>query len=131
MTELKGANKFDYEVVKLMRLMGLDDLMSQMFEITLAAILPTMKSDDSDFSAEEYVQRILQKVDIDSLLYHMIPFYSQDYSQEEIIKLIAFYETPLGNKLVKVTPQILQESIVAFQAYGQAAVEKAIIEMES
>jgi hypothetical protein len=63
-------------------------------------------------------------VDIDSLLYQMVPIYSRYYTREEITGLIAFYETPLGRKFVKEVPQILQEGGAANQAWIQRLVEE-------
>jgi len=130
MAELKGANRFDYEVVKLMRLMDADDMMLQMLEMGLKIGLQTME-EDSDFPAEEFIERIQQRVDVDSLLYQMVPIYSRHYSQEEIAGLIAFYETPLGRKFVKDLPQITQEWIASFQTWIEALMEKAMKDMDS
>jgi len=134
MEELKGANRYNPEVLKLLKLMGTDDLMLQMIDMVLKAQIPQMEaelenSEESDFPLEEYIERFQQRVDIDSLLYQMVPLYN-NYTNEEISELIAFYETPLGHKLTKVLPQIVQESMAVFMTFGQTAIEKASNEME-
>jgi hypothetical protein len=135
MAELKGANRYDPEVLKLLKLMGTDDLMLQMLDMVLKAQIPQMEaefanSEISDFPLEDYVERIQQRVDIDSLIYQIVPSYSRYYTREEISGLIAFYETPLGSKFIKVLPQILQESMATFMTFGEAAIEKATNGME-
>ena len=131
MAEIKGANRYDPEVLKLLRLIGTDNLMLQVIDMVLKAQVPQMEAElqnsgNSDFSIQEYFERIQQKVDIDSLLYEMIPIYNRYYTREEISGLIAFYETPFGRKLNSVLPQILQESMATFIEFGQAAMEKTL-----
>jgi len=124
MAELKGADRFDYEVVKLMRLMDTDDMTLQTLEVGLKANIPLWEADDPDFPSEEFIERIQQRVDIDSLLYQMVPLYSRYYTHEEIAGLIAFYETSLGRKRVKETPQMVQEMLVAFQTWLMSSLER-------
>ena len=131
MAELKGADRFDYEVVKLMRLTEADNMMLQTIEMGFRAYIPQMEAEDSDFPWEEYIERCLQRIDIDRLLYQMVPIYSRYYTREEIAELIAFYETPLGRKLVKETSQILQEMYAATQAWLEPLIEKIAEDFDS
>jgi len=124
MADLKGADRFDYEVVKLMRLMDTDDMMLQMLEIGLETGTAQIEAEMPDFPLTEFIERVRQRVDIDSLLYHLVPLYSRYYTREEITGLIAFYETPLGRKLVKDLPQITQEMLAASQAWIERLVEE-------
>lgn len=131
MAELKGADRFDPEVVKLIRLMDTNDMMSQVLEITLQAMIPQLEAEDPDFPSKEFIERIMQRVDIDSLLYQDVPIYGRYYTREEIAGLIAFYETPLGRKLIKETPQITQEIFAASQSWGEGLVEKMVNDLDS
>ncbi len=40
----------------------------------------------------------------------MVPIYNRAFSKEEIDGLVQFYESPLGQHVVKVLPQVLQQS---------------------
>jgi hypothetical protein len=129
MAELKGANRFDYEVVKLLRLINVDDLMLQTLDVALRATLEA--EDDPDFPSEKFIEKFQQKVDMESLLYSMVPSYSKYYTREEIAGLIAFYETPLGRKSISEIPQITQEAIAASQTWSEVLVEKIVEDMDS
>jgi hypothetical protein len=48
-----------------------------------------------------------------------VEIYHRHLDDKEIRGLIAFYETPLGKKLIEVTPAISQESVAAGMAWGQ------------
>ncbi len=43
----------------------------------------------------------------------MVPIYAKAFSMEEIQGLVQFYESPLGQHVVKVLPQVLEESQTA------------------
>ena len=131
MADLKGADRFDYEVVKLIRLTNTDDILLQMLETILKPQIPLMEAEIPDFPAEECMERILQRVDIDNLYYQMVPIYSCYYTREEIAELIAFYETPLGRKAVKKTPQLFQEMFAAHQAWIERLIEKIALDFDS
>jgi uncharacterized protein len=45
--------------------------------------------------------------------------YDRHFSTEELRQLLAFYETPLGRKLLASQPSIMQESMVAGQEWGR------------
>jgi hypothetical protein len=51
--------------------------------------------------------------------------YSRHYSAEEISGLLAFYKTPLGQKMLAVTPEIIRESSMAGMAWGQEIGQRA------
>jgi len=40
----------------------------------------------------------------------MVPIYDRAFTQQEIQQLVQFYESPLGQHVVKVLPQVLEES---------------------
>ena len=48
------------------------------------------------------------------------PIYADTFTHEEIKALIAFYESPLGRRLVAATPGLIQRCTLAGQAWGAA-----------
>lgn len=61
----------------------------------------------------------------------MIAIYSKHYTNEDIKGMIAFYQTPLGKKLISILPKITQESIEVSQQYGIKAARRAIQKLEA
>ena len=133
MSDLRGADRFDVEVIKLMRLSGMDDMILQMISMILQMQMPAMQEElgeDSDFPLEEYFERVQQRFDVDSLLYQMIPIYSEIYSKEEMMELVAFYETPVGKKLSRSLTDIMQEFMNECQTWVEAIAEKVGEDLE-
>jgi hypothetical protein len=48
----------------------------------------------------------------------IVPIYSQRFDLTELEQLLAFYKTPLGQRLLAVQPAIIQDSAQAGQAWG-------------
>jgi hypothetical protein len=45
--------------------------------------------------------------------------YDKHFSSDELRQLLAFYRTPVGQKVLSTAPTITQESVMAGQAWGQ------------
>ena len=52
--------------------------------------------------------------------------YALNFTGEELDGLIAFYETPLGKKMIQKLPQLIQQSIVVGQSWGERVGREAI-----
>jgi hypothetical protein len=69
--------------------------------------------------------------DVRGLTELLIPIYDRHYSLEDLQALIAFYETPLGRRVVSATPLIAQESMVVGQRWGQLQAQKVIERLQA
>jgi len=56
----------------------------------------------------------------------LVPVYDRNFTHEDIKSLIAFYETPIGKKLISVLPSVTKETMVVGQTWG----EKMAIRLE-
>jgi len=60
-----------------------------------------------------------------------IPIYDKHLTHEEIRGLIAFYQTPLGAKLIAKMPAIAQDSMAVGMKWGGEIAQKAMAKMEA
>jgi uncharacterized protein len=60
----------------------------------------------------------------EDLITLIAPVYDRHFSHDEVKQLIAFYESPIGKKLVKEQPAIASESMAAGQEWGMAVAGK-------
>ncbi|MBW4637443.1 MAG: DUF2059 domain-containing protein [Gloeocapsa sp. UFS-A4-WI-NPMV-4B04] len=74
---------------------------------------------------------LLEEINNDELNSEMMANYSKHYTNEEIKGIIAFYQTPLGKKMIKILPKISQESIEVLQKYGIKVAKRAIQKLEA
>ncbi|MBO9573412.1 MAG: DUF2059 domain-containing protein [Chitinophagaceae bacterium] len=67
----------------------------------------------------EFWDGLVKEVNPESLVDNVVPVYMKYYSNEEILKLIEFYNTPLGKKVIANTPLITQESYMIGKEWGK------------
>ncbi len=72
---------------------------------------------------EEEVNAILRE-ELGAFYEMLYPIYHDHFTLSEVNGLIAFYETPLGNKVVSTLPLITQESMLAGQQWGETLAPK-------
>lgn len=75
---------------------------------------------------DEFWNEFLKEVSADELIGLLVPIYDKYYTEEDVTQLIAFYQSPLGKKMVQVLPGINQESMVAGQEWGKRLSEKVV-----
>ncbi len=73
---------------------------------------------------DKFWEDFMAETDANELVEMTIPIYAKYLTHDEIKKLINFYETPLGRKLIAVQPKMMQESIIAGQQWGSQLAEK-------
>ena len=68
-------------------------------------------------SLENFFKNEIQFKDLVETVY--LPIYRKHFTEQEIIELIQFYNSPVGKKLSALSPAIMQESALSFnQSYG-------------
>ncbi len=72
----------------------------------------------SQVPAQE-AQALQSMFNVDEIMAQLIPIYSQYFTDSELKELTLFYKSPLGRKLLEVTPKIMQDSTDATAAYFQ------------
>jgi hypothetical protein len=108
-----GQTKND-DILRLLRISGTDKLADQMMD----AMIPQFQQLVPNIPDAFWI-KFREKLNVDDLLYACIPAYNKYYTHDEIKQLITFYESPLGKKVVEVTPFLTQETMVAGQKWGE------------
>jgi len=79
----------------------------------------------------KFWDEFLKEIDTEKFVELLIPIYERHFSNDELTQLIAFYETPLGKKMVATLPQIVAESAAAGGKYGEDVALKVIKRMRA
>ena len=102
------------DIRKLMEVTGAGNLGVQMMN----QMLEPMKQATPNVPTEFWT-RFMTKVDPGEMIDMVVPIYAKYFTHDEIKQLLAFYRTPLGEKLIATLPAIMQESMAAGQKWGQ------------
>ena len=79
----------------------------------------------------EFWDRFMEKVDPGELVDMTVPIYARHFTHEEIKELVAFYKTPLGQKVIATLPAVMQESMAAGQKWGEELGRKIANELRA
>ena len=122
------------DIRRLMDLAGAKALGSQMMEGMGKNIKPMMTN---ALPPGEYREKLIDlffvkfqtKADMQKLLDLIVPIYDKYFSDEEIKSLIQFYQTPLGQKTLRVLPQLMAESQEAGRKWGEGLGRQSMLDV--
>jgi len=104
----------DDDIIKLLKISGSIKLADQM----ITAMIPQYKKLVPSIP-DVFWDKLIEKINMDDFLYLCVPVYSKYYTHDEIKQLINFYESPLGKKMIEVTPLLSQETMLIGGKWGE------------
>lgn len=113
----------EQDIRKLMELTGATRLAEQIMDQMIAAL-------DQEGTGKGFWDGFRAEIDTQELLRKTIPIYDRHFTHDEIKGLIAFYQTPLGAKVVEKMPAVAQESMEVGMEWGQELAGKVLKKME-
>jgi hypothetical protein len=75
---------------------------------------------------EAFWDGFMKEANPDELVNLVVPIYQKHFSEEEIAELLRFYRSPTGMKVTETLPQVMQESMLAGQEWGQRLAVKVM-----
>lgn len=78
----------------------------------------------------EFWDQFLKEASADTLMSMIIPVYDKSFSDDDILQLITFYQTPVGKKVIEKMPFIMQESMQIGAAWGKKLSEKVVEQLQ-
>ncbi|WP_086686336.1 DUF2059 domain-containing protein [Nostoc sp. T09] len=80
---------------------------------------------------QKFWDTFLAELKPEEMINDFIPIYNKYFTNDEIKQIIAFYQTPLGQKTLTVLPQLSRESAAIGIRYGKEAAARAIKKLEA
>lgn len=75
---------------------------------------------------DEFWDTFTKEVRSDELIDLVVPIYDKYYTRGEIHELTAFYQSPVGQKTIKVLPKLSADAIDAGQEWGRTVADRAM-----
>jgi len=105
------------KIRELINLMGTPKVAADMMKAqaaTIKTLLPFPPRAQDDFEKE-----LLASLDVDELVDLIVPIYDRHFSEADVDGMLAFYRSPLGQRVTKALPEITSESQDAGKEWGQ------------
>jgi hypothetical protein len=113
------------EIRKLLELTGTVKMTHQVMDQMIASF----KMQNSDVSPD-FWDRFEKEMNLQELVDKMIPIYAKYYSLDDLKAVNAFYQTPVGQRVLAATPQIMHESMQIGQDWGRQVVNRLMTELK-
>jgi len=75
---------------------------------TLQKNLPP--SDQAKEIGERLASQLTQRLNSDEFITRLVPVYDRAFSEEELLSINQFYESPAGRRLLEATPTVMEEA---------------------
>ena len=79
---------------------------------------------------DSFWRGIMAEFNSDEFVEMVIPIYQKYLTKRDITKLNEFYSSPVGKKLIRYQPKIMQESMIAGQIWGENLAKEVIKKYE-
>jgi hypothetical protein len=118
-----GEVELDAKIEKLMAMTNMTAMMRQIAPQIFSQITTVIRSANPDIPKDEieaFRQEILSLFDraMPQFAASMKPIYKKHFDEADIDAMIAFYETPTGQKAIRKLPMLVQESMAVGQIWG-------------
>ena len=109
------------EIRRLIELTGAANVSGVALKQIIAPIRQTFPQVPSKFWDD-----FIKEIDPQELVDLVVPIYDKYYTIDDIHALTQFYQSPVGQKTIKVLPQLSAQAIDAGQRWGQTVAERAM-----
>jgi hypothetical protein len=122
--EAVAPNKED-DIRTLMALTGAGKIGTQFIEQMMASFKETYPDVPASFWTA-----FAAEINADALIDKLLPVYEKHLTQDDIRQLIAFYRSPIGQKMIAAMPRITRDSMQIGQDWGRQVAEQVLARME-
>jgi hypothetical protein len=79
---------------------------------------------------DSFAEKLFQGMPIDEMVDAMVPIYQRHLSHEDIEAILAFYSSPVGQKLLREQPAMMQEGMKVGGEIGRRRLETMMQQMD-
>lgn len=98
----------------------------EVYQATIKEMFVFLKQQNTNVDANVWteLENEFSETSIDDLVKMLTPVYMKYMTQKDLKKLIKFYQTPIGQKLTRTNPLMMQESMQIGQQWAKKVVEE-------
>ncbi|MCI4670741.1 MAG: DUF2059 domain-containing protein [Bacteroidia bacterium] len=110
------TSSYEKKLSKMMKAQGVEET----FNTTVKALIQQFKMINTEVPGEVWdeLQVEFEKASIDELISMLVPVYQKHLTEADLDQIIKFYDSPVGKKMAKATPDIQKESMAVGQQWG-------------
>jgi hypothetical protein len=110
---------FRADIVRMLHLTVSDQMSETVFQQVKATLQPLMPEAGDDFW-----DQMKAEIDTDVLNDRLVPVYAEHLTHEDVLGVVAFYESPAGRRYLAAYPQIFTESMQVASQWSHEVYER-------
>jgi hypothetical protein len=120
------GQSINHDVHKLLKVSGTTQMMEQVIDAMIVHIKQMQPG-----IPDVFWNKLKAKLTDGEFLDMFVPVYTKHYTHDEIKQLLKFYDSPIGRKMVKVSPAMLQESMAIGEKFGEKIGQEIAKELQA
>jgi hypothetical protein len=125
----------EVDIRQLMDVTGAKDLGQQIMDAGISQFRASVAESQPDNPrakqfADAFALRFQKHFDPRGLTETVVPIYDKHLSSEDLKELLAYYQSPFGQRMLKILPEVAHESQLAGFKLGQQAAREAMEELK-
>lgn len=125
-TSIEVTKEQDHEIRRMIRVTGMEAMLAQMVD----QMMDSMKKNSPDVPAEWW-DVAKTEMSVEEAMSAFIPLYAKYYTADDLRAINDFYETPVGQRLLRSLPQLMQEAMKVGERWGQEAAMRALNKIQA
>jgi len=121
----KIAGAKERKVRRLLVLINAEAMTAQVLDAMTSSMQATMEA-----GSDEFWEAFKTQIKADELMDLLVPVYADNLDESDIDGLIAFYESPVGQKFVSKQGIIIEQSMAVGQKWGEGLARKAMEQLQ-
>lgn len=113
------------EIHTLLELTGTRQMMTQALDQMMAAMAGSLPG-----LTTKQLETLRAEMHVEELELEVVRIYAAHFTRQDIRDLITFYQSPIGQKLIREQPAVMSESMTAGQKWGQIAAQRALSKLQ-
>lgn len=85
----------------------------QQFDIILGPVVQMVPEENREAFKQEMM------ASLEDIYVKMAKIYTEEFTESEIDEILAFYDTPVGEKMREITPELMRKGMEIGQQWGQ------------
>jgi uncharacterized protein len=130
----KASVRQEADIRQLLQLTGVAEAVSEQMDQLAEQLKPVVEKslppgERRHEIAENFTKRFRARATPEALTKLMVPIYAKYLTDEDVKSLVRFYESPAGQRLLKVMPQMMKEAGEAGREWGTQMATQVVEEM--
>jgi uncharacterized protein len=130
----KVSTAKEADIRELLHVTGMDDIVERQMTQMANQMKPVIEKslppgEHRHEMVETFTKKFLARANSQGLIRQVIPVYEKYLTDEDVKTVLSFYKSRVGQRLLKIMPEMMKEASAAGQQYGEQIASEVLDQM--